>query len=804
MKVKKWLLAIATFAVMAVVCAVAAGAENTHTAYIKYADNDWEPSIMDYSGRNELGTTWKSTTCDVSDDGTYTVSISNIKNTYVDEETGDERTEAIGGEGAVVLCVEIENLSDDFNMGRFSDGYDELKTEKERMDFAKQKGADVTDVKIIQVKDGITTYVPVDMNKIYFGDIERSGKFRIDIFCMFTDTKYDPPIDTEKIDFNESLSVQFTIVLPKEIQKPTYEYAILPDETIEIIGYNGSESKVVIPDKIDGKKVTGIGDYAFESCTNLTSITIPDSVTNIGEYAFQSCSNLTSVTIPDSVTNIGQRAFLFCKSLKYITIPESVQDIGEYAFYGCKSLEKINAAAGNENYVSVNGILFSKDKTKIVCYPANKNDTSYSIPSSVKVVGSGAFRDCSHLKSITIPNSVTTMEHHAFSNCTSLTSISIPDGIKTIEMGTFDYCKSLTSVRIPDSVTEIGHSAFYCCDNLKSITIPRSVTEILSYALGLIGLEDRIDGFKIYCYSGTEAELYAKGEKFNYVLLDKLPTLAKVTGSKLSGRAADALRINWTKNASADGYIVEMYQGNKWVRVAKITNNNTTTFRKAGLKAGTVYKFRVKAYKMYDITADYGEYSATVTARTNPSVIKGAKLGGRAADALRINWTKNANADGYIVEMYQGNKWVRVAKITNNSTTTFRKAGLKASTVYKFRVRAYKMSGKTALYGNYSATVTARTNPSVMKGVKIGGKAKDALRVNWTKNTSAQGYIVEMYKGGKWVRVAKITNGNTTTFRKAGLAKNTAYKFRVKAYYMSGKTALYGNYGSVSGKTAAK
>ena len=804
MKMKKWLLAIATFAVMAVVCAVAAGAENTHTAYIKYADNDWEPSIMDYSGRNELGTTWKSTTCDVSDDGTYTVSISNIKNTYVDEETGDERTEAIGGEGAVVLCVEIENLSDDFNMGRFSDGYDELKTEKERMDFAKQKGADVTDVKIIQVKDGITTYVPVDMNKIYFGDIERSGKFRIDIFCMFTDTKYDPPIDTEKIDFNESLSVQFTIVLPKEIQKPTYEYAILPDETIEIIGYNGSESKAVIPDKIDGKKVTGIGDYAFESCANLTSITIPDSVTNIGEYAFQSCSNLTSITIPNSVTNIGQRAFLFCKSIKYITIPKSVQNIGEYAFYGCKSLEKINAAAGNENYVSVNGILFSKDKTKIVCYPANKNDTSYSIPSSVKVIGSGAFRDCSHLKSIMIPNSVTTMEHHAFSNCTSLTSISIPDGIKTIEMGTFDYCKSLTSVRIPDSVTEIGHSAFYCCDNLKSITIPRSVTEILSYALGLIGLEDRIDGFKIYCYSGTEAELYAKGEKFNYVLLDKLPTLAKVSGVKLSGRAADALRINWTKNANADGYIVEMYQGNKWVRVAKITNNNTTTFRKAGLKAGTVYKFRVKAYKMYDITAAYSAYSATVTARTNPSVIKGAKLGGRAADALRINWTKNTSADGYIVEMYQGNKWVRVAKITSNSTTTFRKAGLKASTVYKFRVRAYKMSGSTALYGNYSATVTARTNPSIVKGVKIGGKAKDALRVNWTKNSSAQGYIVEMYKGGKWVRAAKITNNSTTTFRKAGLAKNTAYKFRVRAYHMSGKTALYGNYGSVSGKTAAK
>ena len=277
-----------------------------------------------------------------------------------------------------------------------------------------------------------------------------------------------------------------------------------------------------------------------------------------------------------------------------------------------------------------------------------------------------------------------------------------------------------------------------------------------------------------------------------------------MTGAKLGGRAADALRINWTKNVSADGYIVEMYQGNKWVRVAKITSNSTTTFRKAGLSASSVYKFRVRAYKMSDSTALYGDYSATVTAMTNPSVMTGAKLGGRAADALRINWTKNTTADGYIVEMYKGGKWVRAAKITSNSTTTFRKAGLKASTVYKFRVRAYKMSGKTALYGNFSATVTARTNPSVMKGVKIGGKAKDALRVNWTKNSSAQGYIVEMYKGGKWVRVAKIANGNTTTFRKAGLKKSTTYKFRVCAYYMSGKTALFGGYGSISGKTAAK
>ena len=362
------------------------------------------------------------------------------------------------------------------------------------------------------------------------------------------------------------------------------------------------------------------------------------------------------------------------------------------------------------------------------------------------------------------------------------------------------YTGSESKVAVPDeidskSVTKIGSGAFSRCAKLESITIPDSVSKIGNKAFGYYydNGYTKISNLKIYCYSGTAGEQYAKGNGFDFEWLDK-PTLAKVSGVKLSGRAADALRINWSKNASADGYIVEMYQGGKWARVAKITNNSTTTFKKSGLKAGAVYKFRIRAYKTDCKTAVYGAYSAELAARTNPSVIKGAKLGGRAADALRINWSKNVSADGYIVEMYQGNKWVRVAKITNNSTTTFKKTGLKAGAVYKFRVRAYKMSGSTALYGNYSATVTARTNPSVIKGVKLGGRAADALRINWSKNASADGYIVEMYKGGKWVRVAKIANSGTTTYRKAGLKACTAYKFRVKAYKMSGKTALYGAY----------
>ncbi len=702
---KKWLLALTAFAVMAVVCAIAVGAETY---------GDFEYSVLD-DGTVEITKFYGS-------------AYGRYENVSIPEKINEKNVTSIGDSafrGMGLVSIIIPNSVTKIGNCAFSN--------------------------CVNLTNIIIPY-------------------------SVTNIGYDP--------FSQCLSLTAIDVEVKNKYYSSANGVLFDKDKKEIICYPAGKTDKCYNIPLT---VTKIANSSFSYCSNITEVIIPDSVTEISYTAFKDCSNLVHVTIPNSITNISNYAFNNCSGLTDISIPKSVTSIADSAFMNCSSLTAIDVEIGNPNYSSVNGVLFDIDKKEIICYPGGKADKNYKIPSSVKDIGDFAFAYCSKLIGITIPY-----------------------GVTSIGWSTFNNCSGLTSIAIPDSVSSIGAYAFYSCTSLMNIKIPQNVTGVGENAFGYYryyynkydNSDKKVDNFKIYCYSGTAGEQYAKENDFDYVLLDKLPTLAKVTGIKLAGRAADALRINWNENALANGYIVEMYKGGEWTRVAKIKDSSTTTYRATGLKAGTVYKFRVRAYVLYGDTPIYSEYSSTVTARTNPSVMTGAKLGGRAADALRIKWTKNASADGYIVEMYQGNKWVRVGKITNNSTTTFRKAGLKASTAYKFRVRAYKMSGSTALYGNYSTTVTARTNPSIVKGITVAAKTKSALAFKWDKNTSAQGYIVEMYQDGKWVRAAKITNNSTTLFKKAGLKANTVYKFRVKAYYMSGKTALYGNYGSISVRTA--
>ena len=154
------------------------------------------------------------------------------------------------------------------------------------------------------------------------------------------------------------------------------------------------------------------------------------------------------------VTSIGYGAFNDCSSLTSIVIPDNVTKISSYAFYDCSSLTEISVHESNAYYCSENGILFNKDKTKLICHPAGKTETSYSIPDSVTSIGEATFANCSSLTSIVIPDGVTSIGNSAFYGCSSLTSIEIPDGVTSIDNFAFEYCHSLTSIQFGGTVAQ--------------------------------------------------------------------------------------------------------------------------------------------------------------------------------------------------------------------------------------------------------------------------------------------------------------------------------------------------------------
>ncbi len=193
-----------------------------------------------------------------------------------------------------------------------------------------------------------------------------------------------------------------------------------------------------------------------------TKYSIPNSVKTIRRAAFAYSQKLTSVTIPNSVKTIQMGAFIWSKKLTSIKVSNSVTTIKEYAFYFCESLISIEVDKDNLNYSSQDGVLFNKDKTRIIQYPAEKKETKYSIPNSVTTIEEGAFVYSQNLTSIKIPNSVTTIQEIAFGGCPNLTSVEIPNSVTTIGRAAFTECTSLTSI-----ISKI--------ENINNITMARRV-----------------------------------------------------------------------------------------------------------------------------------------------------------------------------------------------------------------------------------------------------------------------------------------------------------------------------------------
>ena len=343
-----------------------------------------------------------------------------------------------------------------------------------------------------------------------------------------------------------------------------------------------------------------------------TEYQIPDSVQSIGGYAFHYCLALTSIVIPDSVQSIGDKAFINCTALTSVVIGDSVQSISASAFSGCRALTSITVSEDNAHYSNKDGVLFNKEQTELILYPAKKTDTEYQIPDSVTSVCNGAFYACSVLTSIVIPDSVTSIGDEAFYSCSVLSSVVIGDSVTSIGDEAFFYCAALTSIVIPNSVTSIGGRAFSCCAALTSIVIPNSVTSIgdgtFEYCTALTSVEIPSsvtsigNGAFSYCnvlktvyYRGTAGQWNAITiEDGNSPLLNaEIIVDSGVYGLVITADAAGIPTLIWEEDWSVEGYeIWRMAENGAYELIATVDG---TTFTDETAVPGTMYFYAVRS-----------------------------------------------------------------------------------------------------------------------------------------------------------------------------------------------------------------
>ena len=271
--------------------------------------------------------------------------------------------------------------------------------------------------------------------------------------------------------------------------------------------------------------------------------------------------------------------------------------------------------------------------------------------------------------------------------------------------------------------------------------------------------------------SAYKGDLYSP---YTYGYIDTLPS--KVTGITQTVTSS-SFTLKWDKNESADGYTVQYYADGKW-NEKTLTGNKKTTVTIGSLKGYKTYKVRIKAYKG-ELESAFDDIYIT----TAPTKVSGLKVKSAVDSKAVVIWNADANADGYNVEYYIGGKWVEKT-ITDNKTAMAVLGGLTPYITYKVRVRAYKDN----LYGDYSyTTVTAVLSP--VTNIKVVSAKSNSITVKWGKNASADGYKVEIYKGGKWVK--KTLKGSTNaTVTIGGLRAGSVYKVRI-ASYKGANTSTY-------------
>lgn len=555
--------------------------------------------------------------------------------------------------------------------------------------------------------------------------------------------------------------------LPSKVFAGTYgdfEFTIKSDDTIRIDGTStvGENATTLnIPSTISGYKVNEIRSGAFSRNIKVTTVTIPGSVTELGYSSFYNCTNLKSVSIENGPTILGDSMFGKCTSLTNVNLPSTITDL-DGAFIGCSSLKYITLPSGLTNLgstvfedcTSLTTINIPSKVTEIPvsAFEGCTNLTTVSLPDNITKIGSCAFQDCANLKNINMPKKLTMIEWRAFLNCTSLTNITFYNALKQISDSAFIGCSSLTKVVVPRSVDLISsdgplgtQDAFKNCNanltfyvNRNSYAHKYALNHDIKVSIYTINLSNcSISNISNKTYTGNtisssvtikdNAETLVDGKDYTLTYLnnknpgkatvtikgkgDYTGTVTKnfyimpknVTGVKNSTQTTSSITLKWNKVTGATGYEVYQYNSSK-KKYVKVKTTTSTSYKATKLKAGTTYKFKVRAYKTVDKTNYYGYYSSVTNLATKPSTPKISKLTTKSKKAT-IQWNKITGASGYELYMStsQKGKYSKIKTSSKGSTVKYTKSSLKKNKKYYFKVRAYKTVNGKKIYSSYSS-----------------------------------------------------------------------------------------------------
>ena len=373
-----------------------------------------------------------------------------------------------------------------------------------------------------------------------------------------------------------------------------YTYRVLSDNTVEILKYSGVESNVTVPDKIDNKVVKSVGYGAFAENENIVGVTIPAQVTDLQYGVFASCANLETVTFKEGskLQKIAARAFENCSKLHSVSLPDSVQTIEENGFAHCKNLGPVDLGNGLKNIE--NNAFYYSGVTKV------------RIPGSTTEIGASTFYECRSLNDITLGSGLKGIESGVFYHCSNLKQIELPDNITYISDNAFGG-SGLTSVEIPDSVTSIGNLAFYGCQSLKKAVIGNNLAYIANNAFGSCALTEIMWGDKVEKI-GTES--FSNNKNLTTVSLPnsiteieygafngcenlsdiEIPDSVEAIGGFAFDNEGSGIRDTNTKwyDAQADG---DVYAGKVYYKYKGEAPADTTVTIKDGTKGIAGYAF---------------------------------------------------------------------------------------------------------------------------------------------------------------------------------------------------------------------